>query len=164
MGDPPVRQLALPAQGMPGQEGGTTPHQQAAGGPGEGPRAQAARGLSPVEGGDLLARQRGLSAHGMPEQERGIPQSKREEDGVGASLEKRAHLAHVMHRQGDSRTRTTSTQRVPPEQCEPQAHCMQRGGGGNGAGHHQEGEGGPPPEQPHTPFMLGLNQEMEGHP
>ena len=33
-----------------------------------------------------------------------------------------------------------------------------------GAGTQPEGEGGPPPEQPRTPFMRGLNQEMGGHP
>ena len=95
---------------MPGQEGGNPPRQQVAGGPGDGPRAQAARGPSPVEGGDTPASQCALSAHGMPEQEGGLPQSQ------------------------------------------------------NGAGPQPEGEGGPPPEQPRTPFVRGLNQEMGGHP
>ena len=77
-GYPPVRQHALPAHGMPEQEGGTPPSQaneQADKGAGDGPSAPTARGPSLEEGGDPSARQRALLAHGMPEQEGGIPRS-----------------------------------------------------------------------------------------
>ena len=100
----------------------------------------------------------------QPKREGGLPQSQREKDGERESAKKRAHLAHVMHGQGDPRSHTTSTQRGPPKQCVTQAHGMQGGGEGNGAGPQPEGEEGPPPEQPCMPFVRGLNKEIEGHP
>ena len=100
----------------------------------------------------------------MPELEGGLPQSQREDDGVGASPEQRAHEAHCMHGQGEPSSRTTRTQKGPPEQRAPQANGVQGGGEENAEGPQPEGEGGPPPKQPRTPFMRALNQEMGGNP
>ena len=46
----------------------------------------------------------------------------------------------------------------------PRRTACREGGEGNGAGPQLEGEGEPPPEQPRTPFVRGLKQEMGGHP
>ena len=95
----------------------------------------------------------------MPEQERGIPQSQRAVKEEGASPKKRAFPAHGMHKWGIPQT-NPNNQGVPPDQCAPQAHGVQRGGGEVGAGPQPEGEGVPPPKQLCTPFVRGLKEEM----
>ena len=140
-GDPPVRQIAPPAQGMPGYKEGHHPRQEADREAEDGPLAPSSQGLNQEEGRDP-PRQSALLEHGMPEREGGIPQSRRAEDEDGASPEQPALLAHGMHGKGDPRLHTTRTQRGPPEQRVPQAHGMQEGGGGMGKYLSQKGRGG----------------------
>ena len=97
----------------------------------------------------------------MPKREEGSPW--RQEDEEGVPPEQRALLVHGMHGRGGTHNQTNSP-RGPPEHRAPPAHGMQGRGGESGARPQPKGEGGPPPDQPLTPFVRVLIQEMGGNP